>query len=59
MSRELKFNKPLSVDYLRHLLKDLDAAGVVFYEFVVGSEDRGDFVLGWKWGNTNIDACEG
>lgn len=50
MSRELEFNKPLSIDYLRHFLKDLDAAGVVYDEVVVGTEDGGDFLLGVERG---------
>ena len=44
MVRELEFDKPLSVDCLRHLLKDFDASGVVFDKVVVGTEDGGDFV---------------
>ncbi len=35
MSRKSEFDKPLSVDCTRHLLKDFDAAGVVFDEVVL------------------------
>ena len=46
MSGEAELDKPFSVDCLRHLLKDFDAAGVVLDEVVVGTEDCGDFALG-------------
>ena len=50
MSGEAEFDEPLPVDCLRHVFKDIDAAGVVFNKVVVGAEDRGDFALGWKQG---------
>ena len=45
MSRKSEFDKPFAVDGTRHLLKDFDAAGVVFDEVVVVAEDGGDFAL--------------
>ena len=45
MPRKSELDKPFAVDGSRHLLKDFDAAGVVFDEVVVVAEDGGDFVL--------------
>ena len=45
MSRKSEFDKPFAVDGLRHLLKDFDAAGVVFDEVVVVAEDSRRFCV--------------
>ena len=55
MSRKAEFDKPFSVDCTRHLLKDFDAAGVILDQVVVGTEDCGDFALGWERIAGNFD----
>ena len=45
MSGESEVEEPFSVEGLCHVLKDFDAAGVIFDEVVVGGEGSGDFVL--------------
>ena len=46
MSGESEVDEPFLVEGLCHVLKDFDAAGVVFDEVVVGREDSGDFAVG-------------
>ena len=50
MSGKSEVDEPFSVEGLRHVFKDFDAAGVVFDEVVVGRENSGDFPLGYNWG---------
>ena len=45
MSGKSEMDEPFSVEGLCHVLKDFDAAGVVFDEVVVGREDRSYFSL--------------
>ena len=46
MSGKSEIDEPFSVEGLCHVLKDFDAAGVVFDEVVVGGKDGSDFELG-------------
>ena len=48
-------DEPFSVDGLCHILKNLDASGVVLDEVVVGTEDGGNFALGREWGKWNFN----
>jgi hypothetical protein len=46
MPRVLKIHKPFFVDPLGHFFQYGNAAGVVFYEVIIGGEYTGEFVLG-------------
>lgn len=45
MAEEAEVDEPFAVEGLGHLFQDGDAAGVVFYEVIVGGEYGRDFLL--------------